>query len=163
MSGSLNISSRDDFDFIIGSWQVMHRRLRERLAGCDDWVEFEGRSSTHKILGGDGNLEDNYLGLPEGPYRAVALRSFNPGTRQWSIWWLDGRNPGVLDTPVVGQFLDGVGTFYADDVLNGRPIKIRFTWSVPTTGNPRWEQAFSDDSGLSWETNWTMDFIRDEP
>jgi hypothetical protein len=26
--------------------------------------------------------------------------------------------------------------------------------------NPRWEQAFSDDAGKSWETNWTMDFRR---
>ena len=161
MSGALNTSSRDDFDFVIGSWRVMHRRLKERLAGCDDWVAFEGRSSTHKILGGDGNLEDNYLALPDGPYRAVALRSFNPGTGQWSIWWLDARNPGALDTPVVGQFRNGIGTFLADDVLNGKPIKVRFTWSIPATGNPRWEQAFSDDAGLNWETNWTMDFIRE--
>jgi hypothetical protein len=24
----------------------------------------------------------------------------------------------------------------------------------------RWEQAFSDDGGATWETNWTMDFAR---
>jgi hypothetical protein len=155
-------SAADDFNFVIGSWRVLHRRLKERLAGCDEWVTFEGTSSTRKILGGNGNLEDNFLGLPDGPYRAVALRSFNASTGQWSIWWLDGRNPGVLDTPVVGQFRDGVGTFYADDALNGKAIKVRFTWQLPNTGNPRWEQAFSEDSGASWETNWTMDFIRDE-
>lgn len=153
-------STPDDFDFIIGHWRVMHRRLKERLADCDQWIAFEGSSSTSKILGGYGNLEDNYLSLPDGPYRAVALRSFDTTTRQWSIWWLDSRNPGVLDTPVVGHFKNGEGVFYADDVLNGKSIKVRFKWSIPNNGNPRWEQAFSDDAGTSWETNWIMDFTR---
>ena len=34
----------------------------------------------------------------------------------------------------------------------------RFIWSGVTTQTPRWEQAFSDDSGETWETNWVMDF-----
>jgi hypothetical protein len=105
-------------------------------------------------------LEDNYLVLPEGPYRAVALRSFNSATQKWSIWWLDGRNPGQIDTPVVGQFSNGKGVFFADDVLNGRPIQIRFTWSVPEPDRPQWEQAFSVDSGATWESNWRMIFTR---
>lgn len=158
MSIHTTTSTADDFNFIIGSWRVMHRRLKERLADCDQWIEFEGSSTTTSILGGHGNLEDNFLSLPEGSYRAVALRSFNTITRQWSIWWLDGRYPGVLDTPVVGHFENGEGIFYADDVLNGKPIKVRFKWSVPSNGNPRWEQAFSDDAGETWETNWIMDF-----
>ncbi|HEY1092582.1 MAG TPA: DUF1579 domain-containing protein, partial [Burkholderiaceae bacterium] len=111
-----------DFDFIIGSWEVRHRRLKERLNGCTEWVEFDGVSSTQKILGGFGNLEDNVLALPGGAYRAAALRSFDTATGQWSIWWLDGRNPGALDAPVVGGFKDGVGLFYADDVLGRQPI-----------------------------------------
>lgn len=147
-----------DFDFVIGDWIVSHRRLKERLAGCNDWVAFDGASSTRHVLGGFGNIEDNQLFLPEATYRAVALRSYNADTKRWSIWWLDGRLPGSLDIPVVGQFVDGVGTFFADDQLNGRPIKVRFTWSVPVADQPRWEQAFSIDGGATWETNWTMEF-----
>lgn len=149
-----------DFVFAVGDWRVRHRRLRERLVGCTDWIEFSGEMSTRPVLGGFGNVEDNVLHLPEGPYRAVALRSFNPQTLQWSIWWLDGRAPGQLDVPVVGSFKDGVGLFYADDTLNGAPIRIRFTWLTSDPENPRWEQAFSADQGASWETNWTMDFTR---
>ncbi len=153
-------SSANDFDFIIGDWRVHHRRLKERLSGCREWVEFEGSSSARKILGGFGNIDDNVLDLPDGPYRAATLRSFDPATGLWSIWWLDGRRPHQLDVPVVGRFENGTGLFYADDTLDGAPIKVRFTWSSLDTDAARWEQAFSDDGGNSWETNWTMDFVR---
>lgn len=149
-----------DFDFAVGHWHVTHRRLKDRLVGCDQWVEFQGQMSTRTILGGYGNVEDNLLHLPEGTYRAAAVRSFDAQSGQWSIWWLDGRFPGQMDVPVVGQFKNGVGTFYASDALNGAPIRIRFIWTPGDGERPRWEQAFSADGGTTWETNWTMEFSR---
>ena len=71
-----------------------------------------------------------------------------------------GRTPTQLDPPVVGGFLDGVGLFYADDVLHDRPIRVRFRWSVLDRAAPYWEQAFSADGGDTWETNWHMAFTR---
>lgn len=147
-----------DFDFIIGDWLVKHRRLNARFSDCDEWTEFDGCSSTSKILGGFGNLEDNVLYFPEGAFRAVAMRSHCVRTGTWSIWWLDGRNPMHLDAPVVGKFSNHVGVFYADDVLDGLAIKVRFIWTASPGKPPRWEQAFSSDAGASWETNWTMEF-----
>jgi hypothetical protein len=155
-------STHTDFDFLIGSWDVSHRRLRERLAGCSEWAEFKGTSVVQKVLGGFGNVDDNVLQLPGGHYRALTLRSFDPAKRVWSIWWLDGRYPGRLDAPMVGRFTDGVGRFFADEQLDGRPIRVRFVWSVPRRDSPRWEQAFSPDGGSTWETNWTMDFVRSD-
>lgn len=149
-----------DFDFIIGDWQVRHRRLNSRLTGCLDWTEFSGQSSTRKILGGFGNVEDNVLHFPDGEVQAAAFRSFDPVTKVWAIWWLDGRAPHSLDVPVVGRFFGSVGTFFADDWLAGNAIKVRFTWNANPGGNPTWEQAFSGDGGVSWETNWTMEFSR---
>jgi hypothetical protein len=29
-----------------------------------------------------------------------------------------------------------------------------------TTPTPHWEQAFSDDGGETWETNWVAEFTR---
>lgn len=150
----------DDFDFFIGEWQVQHRRLTSRLTGCQEWQHFSGRNVAHKLLGGFGNIDDNLLHLPDGSYRAATLRAFDPARKTWSIWWLDGRHPGQLDVPVVGGFEAGVGTFLAEDVLDGRPILVRFLWTVPAPDQPRWEQAFSPDGGRSWETNWVMDFTR---
>jgi len=151
---------RFDFDFIIGEWVVNHQRLNERLVGCKDWSHFSGRSKTTKILSGLGNLEDNYLELPQGGYSAIAIRSFDADKGHWSIWWLDGRSPSVLDKPVVGKFVGDVGEFYAEDSLNGRSIRIRFLWKRLGPNAARWEQAFTESTKEDWETNWTMDFSR---
>jgi hypothetical protein len=149
-----------DFDFYMGRWRVHHRRLKERLAGSDEWQEFDGTSEAWSILGGAGNIDDNILELPAGTYRAISLRTFNPTTDKWSIWWLDGRDPSRLDPPVVGGFEDGIGTFVAQDTFNGRPILVRFLWSDITETTCRWEQAFSTDGGETWEVNWVMESTR---
>ena len=149
-----------DFDFLFGSWSVRHRRLKERLSNCSDWEEFGGTSATRPILNGSGNIEDNFIDLPDGAYRAAAVRSFDAKLGNWAIWWLDERNPHGLDVPVIGAFKDGVGSFYADDTLRDHPIKVRFVWSRIEALSCQWEQAFSGDAGRSWETNWIMQFAR---
>ncbi len=151
-----------DFDFLMGRWRVQHRRLARRLAGCTDWIEFSGTTIAQKILGGLGNMDDNQLSFPEGAFTAVTLRTFDPHQNRWAIYWFDSRRPGVLDPPVVGSFQDGVGAFYADDTFAGKAIRMRFIWSRITPASCSWEQAFSADAGLTWETNWTMEFTRDE-
>lgn len=153
------LASADDFDFLIGDWSVTHRRLATRLAGDTRWVEFDGYTRVMRILGGLGNFDQNVIDLPKGGYQACTLRLFNPRTRLWTIHWIDGRDP-KLDEPVTGGFAEGVGTFYGDDVLDGRPIRVRFRWSGITANSAHWEQAFSGDDGGSWETNWTMAFQR---
>jgi hypothetical protein len=149
-----------DFDFFMGDWRVQHRRLVSRLANADEWQEFGGECRATRLLGGFGNIDDNIVDIPSGQYPAVTLRAYDPKTRQWAIWWLDARSPHALDVPVKGSFTDGTGTFFAEDVFDGRPIRVRFLWLDTQTANPRWEQAFSPDAGRTWETNWTMHFAR---
>jgi hypothetical protein len=154
------MSSANDFDFFHGRWAVRHRRLKDRLAGCTEWEVFGGSSSVQPLLGGAGNVDDNVIELPGGTYRAATLRAFDPATKQWAIWWLDGRHPHSVDVPMIGRFENGIGTFFADETSRGQPIKVRFLWSRITPTSARWEQAFSPDGGKTWETNWEMDFTR---
>ena len=87
--------------------------------------------------------------------------AFDAKAEQWCIWWLDGRKPaGPLDPAMRGTFTNGVGTFYADDAFDGKAIRVRFIWSKITTVSCQWEQAFSPDQGMNWETNWIMQFTR---
>src|SRR5882762_7808177 len=126
---SMSSDPLHDFDFLEGSWHVAHRRLKERLADNHDWVAFDGTCTMRKLLDGYGNVDDNVLNLPGDHYRGVGLRAFDPETKTWAIWWLDSRTPRAFETPVVGGFADGIGTFEADDTLRGKPIKVRFQWS----------------------------------
>jgi len=154
----LNSKGITDFDFLIGNWKVRHRKLRDWSAEQEEWFEFGGLSSTQKILGSYGNLEQYVLHLPEKSYHAIAIRSFDEAAQLWSIWWLDSRFPTSIDVPVIGSFKDNTGVFIADDVIQGIALKVRFTWIASNPLQPRWEQAFSVDAGMSWKTNWTMQF-----
>lgn len=149
-----------DFAFLTGQWRVHHRKLRHRLAGSTDWMEFTGTCRAWEILDGAGNVDDNLLQDPTGPYRAATLRRCDPATGTWSIWWCDARRP-QLDPPVHGSFKDGIGTFLGQDSHEGTPVTVRFTWSQISAEHARWEQAFSTDDGATWESNWVMEFERD--
>ena len=136
--------SLHDFDFLVGHWKAHHRKLKQRLANNHEWIEFEGT-----LLNQPYEIRQcgryPVLSVPDAPYRdGVALRSFDPKTQQWSIWWLDSRTPlGPLDPPMRGSFHNGVGTFYGDDTLNGKPVRARFLWSDITPTSGHWEQADS--------------------
>jgi hypothetical protein len=94
----------------------------------------------------------------------VTFRFFDPATRKWSIYWADSRYPRLLlDPPVIGSFSGDVGVFEGDDTHEGRPVRVRYTWSEVTSPTPHWEQAFSEDGGETWETNWVAEFTRAGP
>jgi hypothetical protein len=136
MSARWVADGRGDFDFLTGRWRVEHRRLRHRLAGDETWDEFAGECECRALLEGLVNVDDNYLGLPTGGYRAVSLRRFHPASRLWSIWWIDGRAMR-LEPPVHGRFARGVGTFIGDDAHDGRAVRVRYLWTQTATGSPR--------------------------
>jgi hypothetical protein len=150
---------RNDFDFLIGTWKVNHRRLRERLKGSTEWEEFEGDTVDRKILNGLGNMDENLIHQKTGPVHAISLRVFNPLSQEWSIYWSTDIT-GTLDVPMIGGFKDGVGEFYSQVIFEGQHIYNRFIWSKITTISCQWEQAFSVDGGRTWETNWIMEFSR---
>jgi hypothetical protein len=147
------------FDFLHGRWNVVHRKLKQRLAGSNEWIEFPGTLAVAPILGGLGNFDQNVLQDPNGSYEASSLRLFNPRAKQWAIWWFDARLPAA-EPPVVGGFEDNKGTFYTHDIFKGRPIRVRTTYQPLTPDHAQWTQAFSPDAGASWEINWIMDFKR---
>lgn len=152
---------RHAFAFQTGNWRVSHRKLVARLAGSHDWVSFGGTCAAWETLDGGGNVEDHFIDDPRGPHRAGAYRMLDPSTGLWSIWWFDPRSP-VLSPPVIGRFEGGEGRFYCDDTFSSRPIRVRFIWRIIDDDNLLWEQAFSADGERTWETNWTMEFNRND-
>jgi len=150
-------SSNGDFDFLEGKWRMHHRRLNKRLAGNNDWTEFDSADANHKMLAGKANMDTlSTTELPgqEGKlFEGVTFRLFDPKTRLWRLYWVPS-NTGVLDPPVVGSFENGVGHFFTKDTFNGKPIIMMFRWDARDKDRPVWSQAFSPDDGKTWEWNW---------
>ncbi|WP_205757410.1 NIPSNAP family protein [Lysobacter enzymogenes] len=155
----MNHDGRHDFDFLHGEWQVRNERLRERLAGSDDWEIFHATQSCEPVLGGLGNvdafLSDWRRDGGEDRFQGMTLRLFDLQRRRWNIWWA-GSHDGVLEPPVSGRFADGVGVFEGELEHLGRPVRARFVWSAISANSAHWHQQFSVDGGASWETNWHM-------
>jgi len=147
----------NDFDFLAGSWNIHHRRLKQRHVGSSEWDEFSGISQVRLLLGGVMNVDENIF--PSLGWSGATVRIFNRQTQQWSIYWVNSAE-GRLQAPVVGRFEDNVGEFFGDDTDQGLPIKVRYRWRRQGTDQAHWDQAFSWDGGETWETNWTMAFNR---
>jgi hypothetical protein len=148
---------RRDFDFIHGDWRVSHRLLKRRGADCQEWLEFEGSSRNRALMGGLCNVEE--ADLPARQAQGVAFRTFDIARRTWSIYWVSSLD-GMMGEPVHGRFNEGEGVFYGVDLDDGRPVRVIFIWDEITASSARWSQAFSYDDGVTWETNWVMQFTR---
>jgi hypothetical protein len=147
---------RHDFDFFIGSWHMANRLLKPGTA--DEWVEFTTTTTDRSFIDGLGNTDE--MTLPKG-HHGISLRFFDPGKKEWSIYW--AKSPtGILEMPpVVGHFEKGEGNFYSDDRDEaGKPVKIRYNWTHPTVDEAHWNLAHSYDGGKTWTVTWTMVFTR---
>ena len=148
-------SSNKDFDFLIGKWRMKNKHLNARLANCKEYTEFESTVENNAGLEGMGNFDVVRRQLPDGTvYEGRTIRTFDPQTRLWRLYWLDSKG-GPIDPPQVGSFENGIGLFFAKDYQVGRPVIIVFRWDKTNPDQPVWGQAFSDDNGKTWEWNYS--------
>jgi len=148
-----------DFDPLIGSWKYHLKRRVHPLTGSNEWVEFDGTGVCYKVWNGGASVDTVDLDGPTGHIEGLTLRVYDPESHQWRLYWAN-RKKGILDPPQVGEFKDGHGQFFAQDVINGKAILIRFDWTNLNTSTPHFEQSFSDDGGKTWEVNWITDQTR---
>ena len=142
-----------DFDFEIGTWKTHLKRLLHPLTGSTTWVEYDGVTVVRKVWNGRANLVELEADGPAGHFQGLNLRLFNPQSHQWSLNFANSSG-GSLSQPAIGEFKNGRGEFYDQETLNGRAILVRFVISDITPNSCRFEQAFSDDGGKTWEVNW---------
>jgi hypothetical protein len=149
-----------DFDFEIGTWKTHLRRL---VTGSTTWVEYEGTSVARKVWNGRANLVELVADGVTGHFEGLNLRLYNPESHQWSLNFAN-RNSSRLSQPTIGEFNNGRGEFFNQETLNGRAILVRFVISDITPNSCRFEQAFSEDGGETWEVNWiaTDTRVKDE-
>ena len=146
-----------DFDYHIGAWTMVNRRLKKRWVADAEWDEFPGEDRYVQYLGGLVNVDEAVF--PTKGFSGLTVRVFDLQRRQWSIYWINSRGGALVD-PMIGGFRGNLGVFYGDDVDDGRPVKARYLRTKRPPNEERWEQAFSVDGGVTWETNWTAEFRR---
>jgi hypothetical protein len=86
MTNESKHDGRTDFDFLIGSWNIQHRRLKERLKGCTEWEEFEGTDSN------PGRLDVPMVGKFDGGRGEFFSQELFEGRHIFSrfIWTVNG-------------------------------------------------------------------------
>ena len=142
-----------DFDFEIGTWRTHLKRLAHPLSGSSEWVEYTGVTTVHKVWNGRANLVELTADGPDGHFEGLNLRLYNPRSRQWSLNFANSSG-GTLGQPTIGRFVDGRGEFYDQEDFDGRAVFVRFVITPLDADTIRFEQAFSDDGGKTWEINW---------
>ena len=153
-AGAAVAEGQRSFDWEIGTWRSHVRVLADPLSeSADEWLSFEGTSVVRPLMDGRANVVEFDVQGSAGRIEALNLRLYEPQADRWSLSFVNMRD-GLLMPAVYGGFHDGVGEFYGDDQLDGRPIKVRFLIVRKGPDKARFEQAFSDDGGETWETNW---------
>lgn len=148
-----------DFDFELGNWKIHLKRRLHPLTGSNAWVELDGTSVTRKVWDGRAQIEEFETDGPTGHIEGLTLRTYNPQTHEWRLYWANSKDGNVV-VPQIGKFKKGQGEFYAQDTFNGKSIFVRFIWSKTDSNMPHFEQSFSDDGGKTWEVNWITDQTR---
>jgi hypothetical protein len=153
-----------DFDYAVGTWKFHLKRLKKRLVGSTEWVELDGTTDCRKIMDGRGEVEEMNVESADKSLhiQGLAVRLYNPQSHQWSIYWANAGDGVMEQNPMVGQFMNGRGDFYNQQMFEGRAVYARFIWTGVTTNTPHFEQAFSADGGKTWETNWITDQTKEK-
>ena len=160
LAAQLPRDGQRDFDFELGSWKALIRRLTKPLTGSNAWVEYEGTSVVRPLWGGRANLGELDVRDTAGSrIVGLSLRLYDPDTRQWKIHWANARD-GELGPAMIGGFANGRGEFYNQERFDGKAVFVRFIFSDVTATTFRLEQAFSPDGGKTWEPNWIATFTR---
>ena len=90
-----------------------------RLAGSDEWEEFDATQECRAILLGLGNFDIFHTELGGKPFEGLTVRLFDPQTRLWTIYWADS-NAVKLDGGKVGSFDGDMGEFFGREMVAGK-------------------------------------------
>jgi hypothetical protein len=143
---------RHDFDFNLGNWRSHIRRMKNPLSGSSEWTDLEGTVAVRKVWDGRAQLEEIEADGPSGHWEAATFFLYNPEARQWSQNYVNGHD-GMLRVPMIGEYRNGKVELFDQETYKGRSILLRATWSEIKPDSHRYEEAFSDDGGRTWETN----------
>jgi hypothetical protein len=149
-----------DFDWEVGVWKTHLRALRQKPDGTTAWVTYVGTSKVIPIWNCRADMVELDVTSPDGRHvQAINLRLYDPNSHQWSLNFANVAS-GTMAVPTIGEFRDGIGTFYDQEPIGGREVLVRNVWSRITANSGHFVQSISDDGGKTWKDNWIADDTR---
>ena len=142
-------SIRDDFDFMLGDWDVDVTHYSEDGAASR---QLEGRWSAKASLGGR-IIEDHFIQKVDGVDDAAAysLRTYCEKTQRWEMLFLWAGQPATGLIGFVGNRVDNEMHLDLQQMgPDGMVILVRIRFFDITVDSFSWEDSMSRDNGVTW-------------
>lgn len=142
------------FDFWVGEWAVNLRTRQSDFSFADTHAAV---ARIYPILRGKAVLEL----WDSRQIKGYSLRYFDVARQEW-VLWLNWPGPGRSgSSSLSGEFRHGRGDFYSRrEGADGTTTLSRYSFNDITPTSLRWDDAYSQDGGDTWNGNWIMEFSR---
>lgn len=144
MSDANQLPPEQHLDFWLGDWDVT-------------WGE-NGRGSNRieRILD-DKIIQENFDGNPSMPFQGKSWSVYNPKLGRWQQTWVDNNS---TYWHFEGGFEGDEMILATDDLIDGRPIKLRMVFYNIGQNELDWRWERSDDGGETWALQWQLRYTR---
>jgi hypothetical protein len=145
-------SARDgshDFDFALGNWTTEVTLIKDPFSKPNEQTHLRGTKVARPIWNGKGWIEE----IGAKGWQGATIFLYDPAAHQWSQNYVDSSS-GKMEAPSIGEYRDGKLEFYSQEVIDGRAMLLRGTWTIMSKDLHTYEIARSIDGGRSWHTSF---------
>jgi len=142
-----------DFDFARGNWTTEVTIIKDPFNKPNEQIHMRGTKVARPIWKGKGWIEEIEAGDPGSRWQGATIFLYDPTAHQWSQNYVDSSD-GKMEPPSIGEYRDGKLEFYSQEVVDGRSMLLRGTWTILSKELHSYEIARSVDGGRSWHTSF---------
>lgn len=131
-------------DFWLGEWDV-------------SWGDGQHGSNHITRILGSRVIQEEFNGAPAMDFQGKSLSVYSPRLGQWQQTWVD--NEGSY-WHFLGGVQDNQMILATDDVVDGRPVRLRMVFYNIDHDELDWRWERSDDGGQTWQVKWQIRYRR---
>lgn len=139
-----SLPPEQQFDFWLGTWDV-------------SWEDDQhGTNRIERILEGRV-IQENFDGNPAIPFRGMSVSVYSKKLQVWRQTWVDVEGNYWS---FQGGVENGNMVLATEDVLDGKPIRLRMTFYNIQADQLDWKWESSEDNGATWTQKWHIHYQR---
>ncbi|MFY9719141.1 MAG: hypothetical protein WAK16_05790 [Candidatus Cybelea sp.] len=145
-------------DYQFGAWRVHVSRLVDPASPHERWVQYDGTHVVTPLVDGKANIGVLEIAGPAGSIEGLQLRTFDPSTGRWKLWFASGTD-GEVQAPSIGRVDNGEGVFFERTRVGGRPAHMRTVSTRLTETTYRDVISYTLD-GNTWHPSWIASYTK---